>query len=222
MAVAFRIPRDADRAEDAVQRRRSSPPGDLPAPRPGPIRWWLYRILVNACYVEARKSRRWNANIRLLTPDIGSLVRRAAVRRGPRRAGTGLRRLPAEQRAVFVLHHYTGMRLADIGEALDIPVGTVKSRLHYATASLRAAIEAMPGRRRPHEGATRMTDRTFDRIADDLSSARRPPRSRARRCRGGARTRRRDRRAPRRFPTMNSYAKVRWRPWRSSPSASSA
>ena len=62
------------------------------------------------------------------------------------------------------------MRLADIGEALDIPVGTVKSRLHYATASLRAAIEADAGRRRPHEGATRMTDRTFDRIADDFLS----------------------------------------------------
>jgi DNA-directed RNA polymerase specialized sigma24 family protein len=34
------------------------------------------------------------------------------------------------------------MPLADISEALDIPLGTVKSRLHYAAATLRAAIEA--------------------------------------------------------------------------------
>ena len=91
MAVAFRILRDADRAEDAVQQAIVTAWRDLPALRdPDRFGGWLYRILVNACYVEARKSRRWNANIRLLTPDIGSLVRRAAVRRGPRRAGTGL------------------------------------------------------------------------------------------------------------------------------------
>jgi DNA-directed RNA polymerase specialized sigma24 family protein len=34
------------------------------------------------------------------------------------------------------------MPLADISEALDIPLGTVKSRLHYAAAALRAAIDA--------------------------------------------------------------------------------
>ncbi len=52
------------------------------------------------------------------------------------------RRLPPEQRAVFVLHHYLGMRHAEIAETLDVPVGTVKSRIHYASATLRAAIEA--------------------------------------------------------------------------------
>jgi DNA-directed RNA polymerase specialized sigma24 family protein len=34
------------------------------------------------------------------------------------------------------------MCLAEIAESLEIPLGTVKSRLHYATATLRAAIEA--------------------------------------------------------------------------------
>jgi DNA-directed RNA polymerase specialized sigma24 family protein len=34
------------------------------------------------------------------------------------------------------------MRLAEIAETLGVPVGTVKSRIHYATAALRAAIEA--------------------------------------------------------------------------------
>jgi DNA-directed RNA polymerase specialized sigma24 family protein len=54
----------------------------------------------------------------------------------------GFRRLPTEQRAIFVLHHHLGLRLGEIAETLGIPLGTVKSRLHHATSALRAAIEA--------------------------------------------------------------------------------
>jgi RNA polymerase sigma-70 factor (ECF subfamily) len=54
----------------------------------------------------------------------------------------GFRRLPTEQRAVFVFHHYLGMTLNEVAEHLGIPLGTVKSRLHYATTTLRAALEA--------------------------------------------------------------------------------
>ena len=144
MAIAFRILRDVDRAEDAVQQAIITAWRDLPALRdPDRFGGWLYRVLVNACYVEARKTRRWNANVRVLDPDMAggstdgylSVEDRDELERA-------FRRLPPEQRAVFVLHHYAGMRLADIGEVLEIPVGTVKSRLHYATLGLRAAIEA--------------------------------------------------------------------------------
>ncbi len=62
-------------------------------------------------------------------------------------------RLSPEQRAVFVLHHHIGMPLATIGEALDVPVGTVKSRLHYATQLLRGAL-AEPGDARSRRKAT--------------------------------------------------------------------
>jgi RNA polymerase sigma-70 factor (ECF subfamily) len=51
-------------------------------------------------------------------------------------------RLTPEHRAVFVLHHHTGLPLADIADVVGVPVGTVKSRLHHATRSLRAAIVA--------------------------------------------------------------------------------
>ena len=47
-----------------------------------------------------------------------------------------------EQRAAFVLHHYLGLSLGEIAETLDVPTGTVKSRLRYATSTLRAALEA--------------------------------------------------------------------------------
>jgi DNA-directed RNA polymerase specialized sigma24 family protein len=43
---------------------------------------------------------------------------------------------------VLVLHHYLGMTPVDMADVLGIPVGTVGSRLHYATRALRAAIEA--------------------------------------------------------------------------------
>ena len=144
MAIAFRILRDVDRAEDAVQQAIVTAWRDLPALRdPDRFDGWLYRVLVNACYVEARKTRRWNANVRVLTVDIaGSSGDELLSIEDRDELDRAFRRLPPEQRAAFVLHHYAGMPLADIGEALDIPVGTVKSRLHYAAAALRAAIEA--------------------------------------------------------------------------------
>ena len=52
------------------------------------------------------------------------------------------RRLPVDQRAVFVLHHYLGLPLVEIAELLEIPAGTARSRLHYATRGLRDALKA--------------------------------------------------------------------------------
>jgi RNA polymerase sigma-70 factor (ECF subfamily) len=54
----------------------------------------------------------------------------------------GFRRLSPEQRAVVVLHHYMGYPLTEVAATLGIPVGTARSRLHYASRQLRAAIEA--------------------------------------------------------------------------------
>jgi len=51
-------------------------------------------------------------------------------------------RLTPQHRAVFVLHHYAGLPLTDIADIVGVPIGTVKSRLHHAIRSLRAAIVA--------------------------------------------------------------------------------
>ena len=70
----------------------------------------------------------------------------------------GFTRLSMEHRSVIVLYHQLGMPLAGIAEALDIPVGTVKSRLHRATQELRSALEADLRATRPvtqPEGVTR-------------------------------------------------------------------
>ncbi len=66
-AIAFRILRDAERAKDAVQQAYLLAWRELPRLRESErYEVWLYRLLVNACYEEARRNRRWTANVRLL------------------------------------------------------------------------------------------------------------------------------------------------------------
>ena len=142
-AVAHRILRDVGRAEDAVQQTLVTAWRQLPELREvDRFEAWIHRILVNSCYAEAKRARRWTANVRMLsvdgpaTPDTTvSVATRDALDRG-------FRRLSPEQCAVFVLHHYLGWPLHEIAETLGVPLGTVKSRLYYATSSLRAALEA--------------------------------------------------------------------------------
>jgi RNA polymerase sigma-70 factor (ECF subfamily) len=52
------------------------------------------------------------------------------------------RRLTLEQRSVLVFHHYLGLPLPEVATRLGIPLGTAKSRLHHATAALRASLDA--------------------------------------------------------------------------------
>ena len=48
----------------------------------------------------------------------------------------GFRRLPLDQRVVIVYRFYLGLSLDEIATELDVPLGTIKSRLHYATSAL--------------------------------------------------------------------------------------
>src|SRR4051812_30558214 len=125
-AVAYRILRDAGRAEDAVQQALINAWRQLPGLRePERFDAWLHRLLVHACYAEARRVRIWNANVRVL-PLGGISTADPSISVDERdtldRAFT---RLPTEQRAVFVLHHYVGLPLAEVAETLGIPIGTV-------------------------------------------------------------------------------------------------
>lgn len=143
LAIAYRILRDLALAEDAVQQTLVAAWRDLPSLRDlERFDAWLYRLLVNACYREIRNTRRWAANVRVL--DAGDLTEADAAIGVVQRdqLDRGFRRLPPEQRAVFVFRHYLGMTEPEIADHLGIPLGTVKSRLHYARTSMRAALEA--------------------------------------------------------------------------------
>jgi RNA polymerase sigma-70 factor (ECF subfamily) len=54
----------------------------------------------------------------------------------------GFARLDPEQRALIVLYFYVGLPLDETADALGIPVGTAKSRLHRTTQALRASLDA--------------------------------------------------------------------------------
>ena len=141
--VARRILRDVSLAEDAVQQALVIAWRELPRLRdPDRFDAWLQRLLVHACYDEARRKRAWISAIRTLPVDgpvgpdeLASMIDRDEVERG-------FRRLPPDQRAILVLHHYLGLDSNEIGEVLDIPAGTARSRLHYAHRAMRALLEA--------------------------------------------------------------------------------
>jgi RNA polymerase sigma factor (sigma-70 family) len=143
MAIACRILRDTGLAEDAVQSALIVAWRELRTLRdPDRFEPWLHRILTHECYAEARRRTQWSANIRLLpvdgpaeTADILTVNDRDQLERA-------FRRLTLEQRAVLVFHHYLGLPLPEVAIRLGIPGGTAKSRLHHATAALRASVEA--------------------------------------------------------------------------------
>ncbi|HKG56274.1 MAG TPA: RNA polymerase sigma factor [Candidatus Limnocylindrales bacterium] len=142
-AVAQRILRDRGLAEDALQNALVTAWRQLPHLRePDRFEAWIHRILVHACYAESRRGRRWAVNVRALSSHTASSPDGSAALADRDELERAFRRVPLDQRAVFVLHHYLGLPLVEIAETLGIPAGTARSRLHYATRALRSAIEA--------------------------------------------------------------------------------
>ena len=141
-ALARLILRDTDLAEDAVQESLIHCWRELPRLRdPARFDAWLNRLLVNAATDQHRRRRRFQALVSVI-PD--SSVQRDfsiefAVADELRMA---FERLRIEHRAVLVLHHYIGLSAAEIADVLEVPTGTIKSRLHYAAEAMRAAVDA--------------------------------------------------------------------------------
>jgi RNA polymerase sigma-70 factor, ECF subfamily len=141
-ALAYRILRDPHRAQDAAQQALLGAWRDLPTLRDvDRFDAWLHRLVVNACYVEARSERRWVAKVRVLRaePDTADIARGVVARD---ELETAFRQLSPEHRAVVVLHHHLGYQLTEIAETLGIPAGTARSRLHHAVKQLRAVLDA--------------------------------------------------------------------------------
>jgi len=141
-AVARLVLRATDLAEDAVQEALVRAWKELPSLRdPERFDAWLYRLVVNACADQGRQQRRWSNQVRPLpiehsiSDETGSVGDRDLLERA-------FTRLKPEQRAVVVLHHHSGFSAAEIARILDIPEGTARSRLHYATEAMRAALHA--------------------------------------------------------------------------------
>ncbi len=141
-AIARMVLRDTELAEDATQEALVRAWRDLPTLRDVErFDAWLYRLIVRASADIGRHRRRWRTEVTMLPhepsePDqTSALADRDQLERG-------LRRLTDAQQTILVLHFYVGLSPSETADALEIPVGTAKSRLHYAVEALRAAITA--------------------------------------------------------------------------------
>lgn len=146
-ALAYRILRDPERAQDATQQALFGAWRDLPRLREVErFDAWLHRLVVHACYAEARGERRHVARVRLLQTDLPTSPDVAPSVAARDDLDHAFRQLTPEQRAVVVLHHHLGYPLTEIAATLGIPVGTARSRLHYAVRQLRMALDSDPPR----------------------------------------------------------------------------
>ena len=113
------------------------------------LRPWLYRVAVNLSY-----NRRPRKGVTFSSLDDGT-EDVAAEGESPSEAAERAERrlvvlecvdtLGPKHKIVVVLHYLNGLNLAEIAEIVEVPVGTVKSRLHYALRKLRVQLSAHPG-----------------------------------------------------------------------------
>jgi len=142
-SVARRILRDPTLAEDATQEALLNAWRNLPRLRdPDRFEAWTYRLIVNACHSQARRERRHSDNLRLLTFDEPMLPDSESRIAAQDQLDAAFRKLSVEHRTVVVLVHYLGQTPSEAAETMGTPVGTARSRLHYALQHLRAALEA--------------------------------------------------------------------------------
>ena len=141
--VAFGILRDASLAEDAIQQTVLTMWRELPKLRePARFEGWTYRILVNACHAEGRRLKRWITTFETRILERPGAIEHAGTVLDRDQLERAFRRLSVDHRAIVVLRYYTDLTIPAIAEALDIPSGTVSSRLHHAMKALRASLEA--------------------------------------------------------------------------------
>ncbi len=140
--VVYRMCGDGDLAEDAAQEAFIRAWQHLARYQPRScFRNWVYRIAINAALDMLRREKE--------TADVDDLPL-AAPGAGPERAAVTKERagrvqeavlaLPAASRTVLILREYEGLSYREIAETLDIPMGTVMSRLNYARKLLKAAL----------------------------------------------------------------------------------
>jgi RNA polymerase sigma-70 factor (ECF subfamily) len=103
---------------------------------------WLRKLLVNVCIGQATRERRRTVNLRVLPVDGPAAPDDLLTVADRDQLERGFRRLPPDQRAILVMHHFVGYSPSEIAETLGIPPGTARSRLFNAHRAMRAALDA--------------------------------------------------------------------------------
>jgi len=143
--VAYRLTGNDTDAQDLVQDVLLRVRRGLETYRPGSLEGWLSRITTNAFLDDIRRRRRRPLDAlpddpdRAVPPAIGADETSAAESISDE-VQAALTRLPDEYRAAVVLCDVVGLSYEEIGEALGIPVGTVRSRIHRGRRQLREGL----------------------------------------------------------------------------------
>ncbi len=152
--TALAITRDERAAEDILQEcflRMYTYAASIDPKRP--LRPWLYRVTVNLAYDHVNAARRcvhplddvleW---LNTLTSAFPAPDRRVEETELLYLVRDVIAELPAAHRAVIVLFYLENLSIEEIATIMELPAGTVKSRLHYARERLR---EMLTQRQRP-------------------------------------------------------------------------
>ena len=137
--LAMRILGNAAAAEDTFQETFLRVYQKRLSYRPGsPFRPWVYRICLNLCRDLCRsRQRRPQSELsqELRDPQLGP-QEKAEQSLLAARVAEAVAELPEKQREVFLLSFYQQLSQAEVAEILEIPIGTVKSRLFHASRTL--------------------------------------------------------------------------------------
>ncbi|HDQ72875.1 MAG TPA: sigma-70 family RNA polymerase sigma factor [Chloroflexi bacterium] len=136
--VVYHMCGDGHLAEDAAQEAFIRAWKHLPKYKPyAPFRNWLYRIATNVARDVLRRERETVdvETLPLATAKAGPEASLVHAQRGERVRAAVLE-LPPASREALVLREYEGLSYQEIADTLDIPIGTVMSRLNYARKRL--------------------------------------------------------------------------------------
>ncbi len=143
--VAYRLTGNHDDAQDLVQEVLLRVRRGLETYQPGSLEGWLSRITTNTFLDETRRRRRRPVDLlpeepdRVVPPSPGADDALASEVL-PDDVQDALRGLPEEYRAAVVMCDVVGLSYQEISDSLDVPVGTVRSRIHRGRALLRKAL----------------------------------------------------------------------------------
>ncbi len=107
-----------------------------------PLEPWLYRVTANQAYTWVKRHHRWTQPLEDIAEWLSSGVKHSPQYISEqddesRRIQNAIAKLSLPQRVVVVMYYINDLSLHEISEILDIPEGTVKSRLHYGRNALK-------------------------------------------------------------------------------------
>jgi RNA polymerase sigma-70 factor (ECF subfamily) len=135
---------------------------------PKALRSWLYRVASNACLMKRRKGKfeperelsleelmpAGQEGLTAEIPDTSDLPEEGVLREETRRTvQEAIRSLPPHYRVVLVMRDMEHLSTKEVSGALDLPVSTVKMRLHRARLGVRKYLESAAARLHGDEGA---------------------------------------------------------------------